>query len=139
MVLHSENLLYHHLSIASHHSCYFRRPFRSSRRSFLRLQITRNRCLHCPYICSPYRYVFYSFIFINIIFNFFCTRFIIFFLFYLFVLICLILFAAISFHGKYPHNYFLLLLINVSSALPIGLTCVFIGGNKLLKILFVFD
>jgi hypothetical protein len=72
-------------------------------------------------------------------FIFWVDSFIVFFLFYLFVLICLILFAAISFHGKYPHNYFLLLFINVSSALPIGLTCVFIGGNELLKIIFVFD
>jgi hypothetical protein len=65
-------------------------------------------------------------------------RFIIFFLFYLFVLICLILFAAITFHWKHPLNYFLLLFINVSSTLPVGLTCVYVGGNELLKILFVF-
>ncbi|KAK2452565.1 hypothetical protein P8452_00290 [Trifolium repens] len=44
---------------------------------------------------------------------------------------------AISFHGKYPHNYFLLLFINVSSALPIGLTCVFIGGKISLKIVIL--
>ncbi|KAK2398566.1 protein LIFEGUARD [Trifolium repens] len=44
---------------------------------------------------------------------------------------------AITFHGKYPHNYFLLLLINVSSALPIGLTCVFIGGKISLKVVIL--
>ncbi|MCI11333.1 BI1-like protein [Trifolium medium] len=30
---------------------------------------------------------------------------------------------------KYPLNYFLLLIFGVSSALPVGLSCVFAGGN----------
>ncbi|GAU39907.1 hypothetical protein TSUD_04990 [Trifolium subterraneum] len=33
------------------------------------------------------------------------------------------------YYKKHPHDYFFLLFLNVSSALPVGLTWVFAGGN----------
>ncbi|WJX15903.1 hypothetical protein P8452_06000 [Trifolium repens] len=55
----------------------------------------------------------------------------------LYIVLIFVPLIAITFHWKHPLNYFLLLFINVSSTLPVGLTCVYVGGKISLKIVIL--